>query len=217
MPALPDPQPSGDPPVAEPAEASRRSVLLLGLGGAIVALCLMGVGALFWLTQRPNAALGVGGAFNLVDGDGRLVTEKTFHGKYMLVFFGYTFCPDVCPTTLNQVAEAMESLGGQAGRIVPVFITVDPKRDTPEVVKIFTAAFSPHLVGLTGNAEQIGQVARAFRVYYAERRTGTSTDDYTLDHSSILYLMGPDGRFIAPVRADGSGEQIADDLRRLTR
>lgn len=215
MSVSPDPPPALEPPVAEPGAPSRRSVLLIGLGGALVTLSLMAMGALFWFTQGPDAAMGIGGAFSLVDGDGKTVTERDFRGKYMLVFFGYTFCPDVCPTTLNQVAEAMDRLGGQADRIVPIFISVDPKRDTPAVVKEFTAAFSPRLVGLTGNAEQLGKVARAFRVYFAERRTGSGPDEYTLDHSSILYLMGPEGRFVAPVRAEGSGEQIAADLRRL--
>ncbi|MSP05265.1 MAG: SCO family protein [Acetobacteraceae bacterium] len=215
MSAPPDPPPAVEAPLGEASVPSRRSALLIGLGGALVTLSLMAMGGLFWLTQGPDAALGIGGVFSLVDGDGKTVTEKGFRGKYMLVFFGYTFCPDVCPTTLNQVAEAMDRLGGQADQIVPIFISVDPKRDTPAVVKEFTTAFSPRLVGLTGNAEQLEKVARAFRVYFAERRIGSGPDDYTMDHSSILYLMGRDGRFIAPVRAEGSGEQIATDLQRL--
>jgi len=197
--------------------ASRRNALLLGLCGGLFALGLIGAGALFWLTKGPEAVLGIGGPFTLVDGEGRAVSEQTFRGKYMLVYFGYTFCPDVCPTTLNQVADALDRLGAKADRIVPVFISIDPKRDTPGVVKEFAAAFSPRLVGLTGNAEQVGKVARAYRVYFAERRTGPGVNDYAMDHSSILYLMGPDGAFIGPLRAEATGEQMAAELARLVK
>lgn len=206
------PPPSANPP--EPT-SSRRNALLLGLGGGLLAVGMIGAGALFWLTQGPDAVLGIGGPFNLVDGDGKPVTNKTFAGKYMLVYFGFTYCPDVCPTTLNQVADALDRLGPKADRVVPVFITVDPKRDTPAAVKEFAAAFSPRLVGLTGNAEELAKAARAYRVYFAERRTGTGPNDYTMDHSSILYLMGPDGQFVAPIRAEATGEQMATDLTRL--
>ena len=130
----------------------------------------------------------------------------------MLVYFGYTFCPDVCPTTLNEVADALDRLGGKADRLQPIFITVDPKRDTPAVVKQYVAAFTPRLIGLTGSDEQIAKVAQEYRVYYAEHRTGPGPNDYTMDHSSVLYLMGPDGKFIAPIRADEDGAQMAADL-----
>lgn len=204
------------PPDSQPAPGpSRRSALLLGLGGGLLAVGMIGAGALFWLTQGPDAVLGIGGPFNLLDGDGKPVTSKTFAGKYMLVYFGFTYCPDVCPTTLNQVADAMDRLGPKADRVVPVFITVDPKRDPPAVVKDFAAAFSPRLVGLTGSAEELAKAARAYRVYFAERRTGAGPNDYTMDHSSILYLMGPDGIFVAPIRAEATGEQMAADLTRL--
>jgi len=116
---------------------------------------------------------------------------------------------------LNQVADALDRLGAKADRIVPVFISVDPKRDMPATVKEFAAAFSPRLVGLTGSAEQVGKVARAYRVYFAERRTGPGPNDYAMDHSSILYLMGPDGAFIGPLRAEATGEQMAAELARL--
>jgi protein SCO1/2 len=133
----------------------------------------------------------------------------------MLVYFGYTYCPDVCPTTLNAVADAMDKLGSAAAKVRPVFITVDPKRDTPAVIKQYAAAFTPSLIGLTGTPEEIAKVAKEYRVYYAEHRTGPGPDDYTMDHSSILYLVGPDGRFIAPIAADKSGEEIATSLKKL--
>ena len=134
----------------------------------------------------------------------------------MLVYFGYTFCPDVCPTTLTAVADAMDKLGpAGAARIQPVFITVDPKRDTPSVVKQYAAAFGPGVIGLTGTADEIAKVAKEYRVYYAEHRTGPGPDDYSMDHSSVLYLMGPDGAFIAPVRADETGAEMAASLKKL--
>jgi protein SCO1/2 len=133
----------------------------------------------------------------------------------MLVYFGYTFCPDVCPTTLNEVSEALDHLGAKADRLQPIFITVDPKRDTPAVVRQYVAAFTPKLLGLTGTPDQIAKVANEYRVYYAEHRTGPGPNDYTMDHSSVLYLMGPDGQFIAPIRTDETGPEIAADLGKL--
>jgi protein SCO1/2 len=199
----------------DPSSSSgRRSALIYGSVGLVFAALILGTGAFIWLTQGGTASL-VGGPFTLQNGDGRAVTDRDFRGKYMLVYFGYTFCPDVCPTTLGEVADALDRLGAKADRVQAIFITVDPKRDTPAVVKQYTAAFSPRLLGLTGTPEEIAQVAQEYRVYYAEHRTGPGPNDYAMDHSSILYLMGPDGRFIAPVRADETGPQIAAELSRL--
>ena len=183
--------------------------------GLAMALLLIGVGAFMWLTGGAPAGLSVGGPFALVGGDGKPVSDKDFRGKYMLVYFGYTYCPDVCPTTLNAVADALDKLGPKADRIQPLFITVDPKRDNPAAVKQFAAAFGSRIAGLTGSAEQIAVVAKEYRVYYAEHRTGPGPDDYTMDHSSVLYLMGPDGRFIAPIRADLAPDQMAVSLAKL--
>ncbi|HBK07567.1 MAG TPA: SCO family protein [Acetobacteraceae bacterium] len=191
--------------------------LLLALMGLLLAILLVGAGGFMWLSSNTggNGALGIGGPFTLQNGDGKPVTDRDFRGKYMLVYFGYTFCPDVCPTTLNAVADAMDKLGPSASRLQPLFITVDPKRDTPAVVKQYVAAFGPSIEGLTGSPEQIAQVAREYRVYYAEHRTGTGPNDYSMDHSSVLYLMSPTGAFIAPVRADQSGDEIAANLKKL--
>ena len=184
--------------------------------GVLLAVLLIGAGGFLWLSSggRDNP-LGIGGPFTLLDGNGQTVTDKDFRGKYMLVYFGYTFCPDVCPTTLNAVADAMDKLGPAASSIQPLFITVDPKRDTPAVVKQYAAAFGPKIEGLTGTPEEIAEVAKEYRVYYAEHRTGTGPNDYSMDHSSVLYLMGPNGDFVAPVRADQSGEEIAVNLKKL--
>ena len=197
-----------------PPRASRPATFIYGIIGLVVALLILGTGAFVWLSDGGTASL-VGGPFVLEDGNGKQVSDRDFRGKYMLVYFRYTFCPDVCPTTLNDLADALDRLGAKADRLQPIFITVDPKRDTPAVMKQYTAAFTPRLIGLTGSAEQIAEVAREYRVYYAEHRTGPGPNDYSMDHSSVLYLMGPDGKFIAPIQTDEDGKQIAADLGRL--
>ncbi|MEJ0016721.1 MAG: SCO family protein [Acetobacteraceae bacterium] len=198
---------------SNPDPANGRPAFLYGLIAVVVAVLILATGSFLWLSRGGNAGL-VGGPFTLQDGNGKPVTDRDFRGKYLLVYFGYTFCPDVCPTTLTEVAEALDHLGPKADQLRAVFITVDPKRDTPAVMKQYVASF-PRLVGLTGAPEQIADVAQKYRVYYAEHRTGTGPNDYTMDHSSVLYLMGPDGRFIAPIRADAEGSQMAADLARL--
>lgn len=184
--------------------------------GLMLAILLIGAGGFLWLSNSAgNSALRIGGPFTLQDGNGKPVTDKDFRGKYMLVYFGYTFCPDVCPTTLNAVADAMDKLGPAASQVQPLFITVDPKRDTATVVKQYAAAFGPNIEGLTGTPDEIASVAKEYRVYYAEHRTGPGPNDYSMDHSSVLYFMSPNGGFIAPIRADQSGEEIAANLKKL--
>jgi protein SCO1 len=201
-------------PIDPPSSGRRRAPLVYGIIGLVVAGMILGSGAFIWLNEGGTASL-VGGAFTLEDGNGKVVTDRDFRGKYMLVYFGYTSCPDVCPTTLNEVAEALDHLGAKADRLQSIFITVDPKRDTAAVIGQYTAAFTPRLIGLTGSEEQIAKVAREYRVYYAEHRTGPGPNDYTMDHSSVLYLMGPDGRFVATLRTDEDGAQMATELSRL--
>ena len=183
--------------------------------GLLLAVLLIGAGGFLWLSSSGNNPIGIGGPFTLENGNGKPVTDKDFRGKYMLVYFGYTFCPDVCPTTLSAVADAMDKLGPAASRIQPLFITVDPKRDTPAVVKQYAAAFGNSIEGLTGTPDEVAQVAKEYRVYYAEHRTGAGPNDYSMDHSSVLYLMSPTGGFIAPVRADQTGDEIAANLKKL--
>lgn len=179
---------------------------LLGLiaagfvGGALVALAVV-PGAFDWL-KAPTQAVSVGkaavgGPFTLTDHTGRRVTDKDFRGKYMLVYFGFTFCPDVCPSGLQVISAALDQLGPKADKITPVFISVDPERDTPEQLAQYVSSFHPRLVGLTGTPEEIQNVAKAYRVYYRKVKDEKSTAEYTVDHTSIIYLMGPDGEFIA--------------------
>jgi protein SCO1/2 len=185
---------------------------------AAVALLLLLSGVAVWFFGPPGAvqdAATIGGPFTLTDGAGKPVTDQSFRGKFMLVYFGYTFCPDVCPTTLNDVAQAVDKLGATADRLQPLFITVDPARDTPEVIRQYAAAFSPKLDGLTGTDAQIATVAKEYRVYYKKHVTGPGPTDYTMDHSSILYVMDPAGHFVGVIGADEGPDAIAADLKKF--
>ena len=168
---------------------------------------------------RSTGEVQIGGAFSLTDHTGRRVTEKDFRGRYMLMFFGYTSCPDVCPTELQVMTAALEALGPAAERITPVFVTIDPARDTVERVASYVANFHPRMVGLTGTAEEIRAMAKTFRVYYAKAQGaaegGGEGDDYLMDHSSIVYLMGPDGRFVAHFAYGTKPEAMAKRLRAI--
>lgn len=138
----------------------------------------------------------IGGPFSLIDQNGNRVTEKDFRGRYTLVFFGFTSCPDICPAGLQLVAAALENLGGKADRIVPVFISVDPERDTPEKLGEYIRNFDARFVGLTGTPEEIAKAAKAYRVYYKKVPNADLPDDYSIDHTSIFYLMDPEGEFV---------------------
>jgi protein SCO1/2 len=201
---------TNDSPPKPPSLPGAGGAPKLAIAGLLMAVLLIGAAAVLLMTGHAReGAASIGGPFALIDGNRKPVTDRDFRGKYMLVYFGYSFCPDVCPTTLNEIADAMDKLGPTAARVQPIFITVDPKRDTPDVIKQYAANFSPKLVGLTGTPEQIASVAKEYRVYYAEHRTGPGPNDYSMDHSSILYLMGPDGQFIEPIPADDSAAKIA--------
>jgi len=158
----------------------------------------------------------LGGPFALTDQNEMLRTEKDFLGKYTLVFFGYTYCPDVCPATLAVMGAALDKLGGRGDKIVPVFITVDPKRDTPQKIKTYLASFGPRFVGLTGDAQAIANVAKEYRVYYREHE-GENGGEYTVDHSGVIYLMDPSGKFISNYSLDTSPDTMAADLAKRLR
>ena len=138
----------------------------------------------------------VGGPFSLTDQDGRKVTDKDFLGKYMLVFFGYTYCPDICPTELQVMSAALDNLGAKADEIQPIFITFDPQRDTPEVLKQYVTNFHPRLIALTGTPEEIAVAAKAYRVFYSKIENSSGPDTYLMDHSTITYLMDREGKFL---------------------
>ncbi|HWT09364.1 MAG TPA: SCO family protein [Roseomonas sp.] len=150
----------------------------------------------------------LGGPFTLVDHTGRTVTERDFAGRPLLVYFGFTYCPDVCPTELGTIAAALDAMGPAAERVTPVFISIDPERDTPEAMADYVSRFHPRLVGLTGSAEQVAQAARAYRVYYAKVQPRDTTA-YLMDHSSFIYFVGPDARVRSLFRPESTPEAIA--------
>ncbi|MGE0007192.1 MAG: SCO family protein [Parvibaculaceae bacterium] len=184
----------------------------------LVIAAITGGGAL-WLTRGlPEGPIGsgtalVGGPFTLTDHNGKRVTDQDFRGKYMLIFFGFTYCPDVCPSELQVMSAALDKLGPAADEIQPIFITIDPARDTPEAMKLYVANFHPRLIGLTGSPEDIARVAKAYRVYYAKAKGSESETDYLMDHSTILYLMGPDGKFVKHFTYGTEAQGLADGLR----
>ena len=197
----------------------RRPVLVFA---ALVLLLAAGLGSYAWMSRALDGQQGtgvalVGGPFTLVDQDGRRVTEKDFLGKYMLVFFGYTYCPDVCPTELQVMNAALDQMGPEADRIQPVFVSIDPARDTPAVLKAYVGNFSPRLIGLTGTPEEIAAIAKAYRAYYAKASNSSSNTDYLMDHSSIIYLMGPDGRFVKHMAYTTDAAKLASELKETLR
>jgi len=160
----------------------------------------------------------VTGQFTLVDQDGRPVTEASYGGALRVMTFGYTFCPDICPTTLAAIAAAMDLLGPDAAQVVPIFVTVDPRRDTPAVLKSYVAAFHPRMAGLSGTPEAVETAARNFRVrFVVNAPTGTDPLNYTVDHSAGIYIMGRDGRFLAKLAHLAPPEDIAGRIRGLLR
>jgi protein SCO1/2 len=191
----------------------RHSVLGLQTFSNIVFALALITGLLSWATT--TSAVTIGGPFALIAPDGTTVTDQTFRGKWLLVYFGYTFCPNTCPMTLNEIATALEKLGTDATKMQPLFITVDPQRDTREVLEQYTRSFDPRIVGLTGSPQQIDAVTQEYGAYAARDKTGPGPEDYVIDHSTYLYVMDPGGKFVRAFDADTSGDRIADALREL--
>jgi protein SCO1/2 len=183
------------------------SAFLLGL---VVVL-----GGVFLITGREHGmptASAIGGSFTLIDQDGKTITDADFKGRPLLVFFGYTHCPDVCPTTLFELSEVMRALGSDADKARALFISVDPERDTPAVMKDYLASFDPHLRGATGDLAQVTVAEKAYRVY--AKKVPTTNGDYSMDHTALVYLMDKQGQFVAPFNLKRSPADAAADLRR---
>ena len=188
------------------------------LGVALIAAMIAGI--LLWRMADRLPGLGrtitsgriaVGGPYALINQDGKPRASTGFGGKYQLIYFGYTFCPDVCPTTLAVMAAALDKMGPAQDRIVPVFITIDPARDKPEVLKKYLAAFGPRFVGLTGTDQQIAAVEKEFRVYAKKQPVTGGT--YAMDHSSVIYLMGPYGNLVSFFDEVTEPEALAKELK----
>ena len=205
--------------IFRPLHPQVRNLLL----GALSLGCLaFTAGVAYVLIAFPDAVEApIVGAFELTDDEGRQVTEAAYRGRYLLVYFGYTFCPDICPTELAKMTAALDRLAevdpDRAGKVTPLFISVDPERDTQAVLKDYGDHFHPRLVSLTGTPAQLKAAAAAYKVYFAKvfpderaRETGT----YLMDHSSQIYLMGPDARYLTHFTAGASAEDIAAELGR---
>jgi protein SCO1/2 len=184
------------------------AVLLIALATAAAALILMPR-----MKPQVSGTPLIGGPFSLTDRNGKRVTEKTYAGKYLLVFFGYTYCPDVCPSELQVMSAALDQLGPDAEKIQPLFITIDPARDTPQVMKDYVSNFNPRLVGLTGSEEDIAAVAAKYRVYDGKAPGAKSATDYLMDHSAIVYLMRPDGTFLKHFTYGTDPKALAEAIR----
>jgi protein SCO1/2 len=182
---------------------------------AAAALALAGCSAAVPAAEPPLAGADIGGDFALTASDGRTVRWGDFAGKYRVVYFGYAFCPDICPTDMQRVAQGLKVLKAsdpaKAAKIQPLFITIDPERDTQKVVGEFAAAFSPDIIGLTGTPEQIAAAAKAFRVFYAKGEA-VAGGGYLVDHSNIVYLFGPDGEPLATLPVDQGADAVAADV-----
>lgn len=167
--------------------------------------------------RPPLTGAAIGGPFSLINQNGERVTDQTFAGKYRLMYFGYTFCPDVCPVDLQRLMSGYRLLEKQAPEIAaklqPIFISIDPERDTPQVMKPYVAAFHPKLMGLTGTPAEIADIAKRYAIVYGKAE-GSNTTDYLMNHSNQAYLFGPDGKPLALIPQDGTPEVIEGEFRR---
>ena len=165
-----------------------------------------------WMEKKFTGVALVGGPFQMVNQNGTVVTDRDFAGKPTLIFFGYTYCPDVCPTELQIMSAALDQLGDKAAHVQPVFVTVDPERDTPPVIKSYLESFGPRWTGLTGSPEQVQAMAKAWHVFYEKRENKESPKDYLMDHSSFIFLMGADGKFLKHFSYTTDVNQLAAGL-----
>lgn len=199
----------------------KRERLIRMALAALIGLIMAAVIA--WMTVRHDqrqaggvstsvAPASIGGPFTLTAHDGRIVSDTDFQGRYRLVFFGYTFCPDICPTELQTIAQAMDMMGDSGADVQPLFITIDPARDTATVLAEYVALFHPSIIGLTGTEAQIAAVAKEYRVYYARSQGEPDPTQYLMDHSTFSYLMAPDGSFVTVFAKGTTPEQMVEAI-----
>jgi cytochrome oxidase Cu insertion factor (SCO1/SenC/PrrC family) len=186
---------------------------------SVLLLLLLAAAAILWQESGAGRVVAtgqaaIGGPYHLINQDGKPVSDRDFQGRYQLIYFGYTFCPDVCPTTLALIAAALEKMGPDAQRIAPIFITVDPGRDTPQALKKYLAAFDPRFIGLTGSQSELSKVEKEYKVYAQKEPLKGGT--YAVNHSSVIYLMGPKGKLVTFYNEVLTPEQLAKDLSAKT-
>jgi protein SCO1/2 len=190
--------------------ATRPLVVFAAFAGSLV----IGLVVVLWLLgglRGATAPAAIGGAFQLTDQTGQTVTEKSLLGRPTIIFFGYTHCPDVCPTSLFEMSEVLRAMGKDADRINAYFVSVDPERDTRAVMKDYLSSFDPHLKGLTGDPAAVAKVLSAYRVY--AKKIPLKDGEYSMDHTALIYLMDKDGKFVAPFNLKRTPEAAADDLK----
>jgi len=193
-------------------DRTTRPLVVIGAfaGSLVVGLVLM-----LWVMgglKHATAPAAIGGPFQLTDQAGQTVTEKSMQGHPTLIFFGFTHCPDVCPTTLFEISEVLRVMGKDADGVNAYYISVDPERDTAAAMKDYLSSFDPRLKGLTGNSEEIAKVLSEYRVY--ARKVPLKDGDYTMDHTALIYLMDRDGKFVSPFNLNRKPEEAASDLKR---
>jgi protein SCO1/2 len=192
--------------------ANNRTLVIVT---AFTASLLIGLLVMLWAmggVRGVTAPAAIGGPFQLVDQSGATVTEKNLQGKPSIIFFGFTHCPDVCPTALFEISEILRAMGKDADRVNAYFISVDPERDNAAAMKDYLSSFDPHLKGLTGDPEAIAKTLSAYRVY--SKKVPLKDGDYTMDHTALTYLMDRDGHFVAPFNLNRKPEEAAADLKK---
>src|SRR5438445_7743354 len=192
-----------------------RTTRPLVIVAAFAASPLVGLLLMLWALgglRNVAAPAAIGGPFQLTDQAGQAVTEKNLAGRPTLIFFGFTHCPDVCPTSLFEISEVLRALGKDADRVNAYFVSVDPERDTTAAMKDYLSSFDPHLKGLTGNPEAVAKVLSAYRVY--AKKVPLKDGDYTMDHTALIYLMDRNGQFVSPFHLTRTPGQAAVDLQR---
>ena len=188
---------------------NRRALLV----SAVAVAAAAGISASYVLNNKQvTETLSVGGPFKLIGTDGQEVTEAAMKGKYSLFFFGFTFCPDACPTALNTFSLVLTKLGADADKIQPVFVSIDPARDTPKVLKDYLASFDPRIMGLTGTPEEVAETAKAFRVYYAKQGDG---EFYLMDHSTAIIVMNPDYEYAGVLAGNMQPDEMVTRLKEI--
>jgi protein SCO1/2 len=192
-----------------------RTARPLVIATTFAASLVVGLLVMFWamggVSKVAQPAV-IGGPFALTDQNGKTVTDKSLKGKPTLIFFGYTHCPDVCPTSLFEISEVLRAMGKDADKVNAYFISVDPERDTPSTMKDYLSSFDPHLEGLSGDPAETTKVLTSYRVY--AKKVPTKDGDYTMDHTALIYLMDRDGRFVAPFNLKRTPEEAAVELKR---
>lgn len=187
----------------------------LVIATAFAASLVVGLLIMFWAMggmSKVAQPAAIGGPFQLTDQNGKTVTDKNLKGKPTLIFFGYTHCPDVCPTSLFEISEVLRAMGKDADKVNAVFISVDPERDTPAAMKDYLSSFDPHLEGLSGDPAEVAKVITSYRVY--AKKVPTKDGDYTMDHTALIYLMDRDGRFVSPFNLRRTPDEAAAELKR---